>query len=211
MRYKNTLMISALVLPALALAGELPNDQFQANTVQVAEGNSTNKSNDPATTTTPSATGTQEQQNDLTTDSSRPATGQGPDDPGTDITGTGQERDFDSALTNGDFAPSEDEFVMDATGNRIPSEDLMDTGLVTTNGEDVGEIEQLLVDRDGRIAAVVVDVGGFLGIGERTVAIDWNEIDLRQDGNDGEYQAHVNMDRNAIENAPEFDSEGLYN
>ena len=40
------------------------------------------------------------------------------------------------------------------------------------NDEDVGEISAVAVGTDGKIEGAVVDVGGFLGIGEKKVALD---------------------------------------
>ena len=40
------------------------------------------------------------------------------------------------------------------------------------NGEDLGMITDLIVDRAGRPRAVVIDFGGFLGAGSRKVAVD---------------------------------------
>jgi hypothetical protein len=39
------------------------------------------------------------------------------------------------------------------------------------NGEDVAEIQDVLIDDSGQVAAVVLDVGGLLGIAERQVAV----------------------------------------
>jgi sporulation protein YlmC with PRC-barrel domain len=46
------------------------------------------------------------------------------------------------------------------------------------NNEKIGDISELLVDSSGKIQAVVVGVGGFLGIGERDVAIPFDQIRL---------------------------------
>jgi sporulation protein YlmC with PRC-barrel domain len=46
------------------------------------------------------------------------------------------------------------------------------------NNEKIGDISELLVDSSGKIQAVVVGVGGFLGIGERDVAIPFDQVKL---------------------------------
>ena len=46
------------------------------------------------------------------------------------------------------------------------------------NNEKIGDISELLVDSSGKVQAVVVGVGGFLGIGERDVAIPFDQIRL---------------------------------
>ena len=40
----------------------------------------------------------------------------------------------------------------------------------------IGEINELIIGRDGRVAAVVVGVGGFLGIGEHNSAIPFDQV-----------------------------------
>ena len=44
------------------------------------------------------------------------------------------------------------------------------------NNEKIGDIDELIVDSGGKIQAVVIGVGGFLGIGERNVAIPFDQI-----------------------------------
>jgi sporulation protein YlmC with PRC-barrel domain len=45
-----------------------------------------------------------------------------------------------------------------------------------TDNEKIGDISELLVDGSGKIQAVLIGVGGFLGIGERAVAIPFDQI-----------------------------------
>ncbi|WP_262269490.1 PRC-barrel domain-containing protein [Microvirga yunnanensis] len=44
------------------------------------------------------------------------------------------------------------------------------------NNEKIGDVSELLLDSSGKVQAVVVGVGGFLGIGERDVAIPFDQI-----------------------------------
>jgi hypothetical protein len=76
----------------------------------------------------------------------------------------------------------------------------MDRDIVDNDGNSVGEISDLLIGSDGSIQNVLVDVGGFLGIGQRTVAIDMNQLQMAQ-GDAGE-ELVVNMTKEQIENLP---------
>jgi sporulation protein YlmC with PRC-barrel domain len=49
-------------------------------------------------------------------------------------------------------------------------------GVYNNNNEKIGDINELIVDRAGKIDAVVIGVGGFLGIGEHDVAVPFNEL-----------------------------------
>jgi sporulation protein YlmC with PRC-barrel domain len=49
--------------------------------------------------------------------------------------------------------------------------------------ESIGEINELILNKDGQVAAAVVGVGGFLGIGEREVAVDFKSLRVEYDPN----------------------------
>ncbi|MBN8891097.1 MAG: hypothetical protein BGP12_08515 [Rhodospirillales bacterium 70-18] len=51
-------------------------------------------------------------------------------------------------------------------------------------GKELGRIVDVLVDAEGRVRGVVVDVGGFLGVGSRKVAIAWRALTFSS-GKDG--------------------------
>jgi hypothetical protein len=55
---------------------------------------------------------------------------------------------------------------------------LIGTTVVGPNNESIGDVNDVLMERDGHAAAVIVGVGGFLGIGEKDVAISFNQIEL---------------------------------
>ncbi|MGX1320884.1 hypothetical protein AB7M17_004337 [Bradyrhizobium sp. USDA 377] len=42
--------------------------------------------------------------------------------------------------------------------------------------EDMGRVVDVIVDRDGRVRAAVIDFGGFLGVGSRKIVVDWNAM-----------------------------------
>jgi len=74
--------------------------------------------------------------------------------------------------------------------------------VVGPNGEDLGLITDVIVDRDGRPRAAVIDFGGFLGVGSRKVAVDWNLLQFEQDRRDR--KAVLALGRREIQGAPEF-------
>ena len=51
-------------------------------------------------------------------------------------------------------------------------------GLNVYNGtnEKIGDIKELMVEKEGKVASVVIGVGGFLGMGERDVAVKFSEL-----------------------------------
>jgi sporulation protein YlmC with PRC-barrel domain len=53
---------------------------------------------------------------------------------------------------------------------------LIGLDVYNNNDEKIGDINELISDQSGKIDQVVVGVGGFLGIGERNVAISWSQV-----------------------------------
>jgi sporulation protein YlmC with PRC-barrel domain len=60
---------------------------------------------------------------------------------------------------------------------------LIGTNIRNNANETIGEINELILDKDGKIAAVVVGVGGFLGIGQHEVAMDYKSLNIKHDPN----------------------------
>ncbi len=71
--------------------------------------------------------------------------------------------------------------------------------------DDIGEISDLVIGQDGNVKAVLVDIGGFLGMGERTVAVSKAQLDVIRDGDsEDDYFIVFSADRAALESAPEY-------
>ncbi|MFU8896232.1 MAG: PRC-barrel domain-containing protein [Gammaproteobacteria bacterium] len=75
------------------------------------------------------------------------------------------------------------------------------------DNEDIGTINELVIDNDGKIVAVIVGVGGFLGMGDREVAISWDSIDVETDP-DGDTRFFVDQSREQLKNIPEYSRDG---
>jgi hypothetical protein len=46
------------------------------------------------------------------------------------------------------------------------------------NGDNMGRIVDIIVDRSGQVRAAIIDFGGFLGVGSRKIAVDWRSLDF---------------------------------
>ena len=68
----------------------------------------------------------------------------------------------------------------------------------------IGEVNDFVLDHNGSVAAVIVGVGGFLGIGQKNVAINWEELQLVVDAN-GNQRLVANMTREQLENSADFE------
>jgi len=69
-------------------------------------------------------------------------------------------------------------------------------------GQDMGLVVNVVVDRDGRPRALVIDFGGFLGVGSRNIAIDWRLVHFRPGGQGPAVQVEVG--RADLQAAPEY-------
>jgi hypothetical protein len=59
------------------------------------------------------------------------------------------------------------------------STELEDMNLLSNTGEEIGEVERVLVDEDGRPAAVTAEIGEYLGVGQRVVVIGLDRLQLK--------------------------------
>jgi hypothetical protein len=82
-------------------------------------------------------------------------------------------------------------------------EKLLDTDVRTLEGDQVGEIEDVLFDDAGKIAYVVIAAGGFLGVGERNVAVPLESLQLARDA-EGDVRFNMNITKQDLESAPEY-------
>jgi sporulation protein YlmC with PRC-barrel domain len=62
--------------------------------------------------------------------------------------------------------------------NQMLASELIGTKVISANNESVGDINDVVVDRNGQAVAAVVGVGGFLGIGEKDVAVPFKSLEF---------------------------------
>ena len=69
-------------------------------------------------------------------------------------------------------------------------------------GEDMGQIIDVIVKRNGQVRAAVIDFGGFLGVGSRKIAVDWGALSFPPSS----VVDHVilNLTRDQVRLAPEY-------
>lgn len=81
-------------------------------------------------------------------------------------------------------------------------------GSSSEDAEMIGDINDIVISPEGDVSSVIVGVGGFLGIGEKDVAVSYETIDWVD--RDGERWLVANMTREQLEAAPAFDRDTLY-
>ncbi len=100
--------------------------------------------------------------------------------------------------------PATPKFVSAQGADQWLGSDLIGTDVVTANDESLGEISDVVMEKDGRVIAAVIDVGGFLGIGAKPVAVSFDSLTLAP--TDGEPKIVVAMTKEDLNQAPEFKS-----
>jgi sporulation protein YlmC with PRC-barrel domain len=78
------------------------------------------------------------------------------------------------------------------------------SSVFTSNNENIGDINDLIFDDKGMIQAAIVGVGGFLGMGEKDVALPISKITVTRDENNA-IKLTVQASREELERAPAFD------
>lgn len=99
-------------------------------------------------------------------------------------------------------------FMTEQAGDQIRSDQLIGSDIVNMSEESIGKIDDLLLNQEGRVVGIIVGVGGFLGMGEKHVALAWEAIEITSDEEgSGTYQVRATVDKDALENAEAFKTE----
>jgi len=70
--------------------------------------------------------------------------------------------------------------------------------------EDVGEINRLVMDGSGQVKLFVLDIGGFLGIGEREIAVTPDEVNIVRDAKGSDFRVYIDANKDALKAQPEY-------
>ena len=79
---------------------------------------------------------------------------------------------------------------------------LIGINVYNNQNEQLGEIQDLVIEGGQKVAAVVVSVGGFLGLGESYVAVDPSTIVIND--RNGTWRAFIDTSKDNLKNAPKF-------
>lgn len=73
------------------------------------------------------------------------------------------------------------------------------------NDEEIGEISTILMSETGEAEAAIIDVGGFLGLGEKPVAVPFSDLALFQANADADVVVYVDYTEEALKAMPEYE------
>lgn len=108
-----------------------------------------------------------------------------------------------NTLETGDTVATDDTMVDFAA---MTDADLVGKRVVGVNDEDIGEISAVAMDADGKISGAVVDVGGFLGLGEKPVALGSETLTPVRDADGMVDHFKVTMTEEQLETLPIYEN-----
>ena len=108
---------------------------------------------------------------------------------------------FASLACTGALAQS-DQKPMSSIPDSVTVKDYYKQNVYDPADSKIGSIEDVLLDKDGHVAALIVGVGGFLGAGEKDVATPFSAIKGKE--KDGKWYLTMNATKDELKNASGF-------
>lgn len=87
----------------------------------------------------------------------------------------------------------------------MTAEDLTGARVYGVNDEDVGEISELILTDNGKVEKAVIDVGGFLGIGEKPVAVKMDELTIIRNDAGDDLRVYIDSTEESLEGRAEYE------
>ena len=94
------------------------------------------------------------------------------------------------------------QFTSSASAGQMLASELMGTAVRNAADENLGDINDVIVDREGKPSVAIIGVGGFLGIGEKDVGVPFESLEFVT--NDNKRVARLDITKEALEAAPTF-------
>lgn len=101
-------------------------------------------------------------------------------------------------------AATPDTYLTEQAETQISANTYIGQSVYNSADESIGSISDLILEKDGGITAAVIGVGGFLGIGEKAVAVPFNNITVTQAPDGGEVKLTTTETAETLQAAPEF-------
>ncbi len=121
------------------------------------------------------------------------------------VLGEGDAYEEETAYGEGYRSARAESGLMETDVADYTAEDLEGASVYGSNDERIGEVGKLILGEDGKVTDAVIDVGGFLGIGEKHVALSFDELRLMRTENDETPRVYVGMTQEELENLPEYE------
>ena len=96
--------------------------------------------------------------------------------------------------------PPSDAVISAQSEGQLRADQLIGMTVYNDQGEKVGTVHDIILDKDGRASGVVLNVGGVLGIGAKAVGLTWKEIDVKPD----QQAVQISYSKEQLKAAPDF-------
>jgi sporulation protein YlmC with PRC-barrel domain len=97
---------------------------------------------------------------------------------------TGQPAGNGTANTRTDARGATGKLDVSRVASGMRAEKVIGSTVYNQADESIGSIDDLIIEPNDRVVYAIVSVGGFLGVGDRLVAVPFNQMNFRRDNND---------------------------
>jgi hypothetical protein len=87
--------------------------------------------------------------------------------------------------------------------NKHEVEGVLGREVRSSTDQNMGHIVDVLVDRSGQVRAAIIDFGGFLGVGSRKIAVEWNALHFPAPDKPGG-RITLDLNRDQVNAAPAY-------
>ncbi|KRD64342.1 PRC-barrel domain-containing protein [Ensifer sp. ENS10] len=103
-----------------------------------------------------------------------------------------------------DVAKSDATYLTEQASDQIAASTYMGQTVYNAGDESIGEINDLIIKKNGAVEAAVIGVGGFLGLGEKNVAVPFDRIAIAEQPNTDALKLTTTETADTLKAAPEF-------
>ncbi len=96
-------------------------------------------------------------------------------------------------------------FVTTQTADQWLASKFKGTDVIGTDDKKIGDVSDVLFDKDKKVLAYIVGVGGFLGIGSKDVAVDPTAFQTVAGKDASDYKLRLSMTKDELKAAPAFE------
>lgn len=110
---------------------------------------------------------------------------------------TGAETDAAPSTT---AAAGGSEILTEESDDQVRADNLLGMKVVDMAGDEIGEVEDILLDKNGQVAGLVLGTGKVLGMGGKSVAVSWQDLAAADEAE----AITLNLTEEQVAAAPEF-------
>ena len=100
-------------------------------------------------------------------------------------------------------AAASGEYITKQSETQVSANDYIGKAIYNAENNSIGDVNDLILEENGGIVAAVVGVGGFLGIGEKDVAVPMSKLTMARDENNN-VRLTTTETADSLKAAPEF-------